>query len=440
MKFSEFNLKPSLQEGIKKIGFYETTEVQDKIIPMLLKHQNVIGKSETGTGKTHAFLIPLLQGIDEEKFEVQAVIISPTRELALQIHHEIVRLMKDIDARLYVGGSDREAELNRLRIHQPQIVIGTIGKLIDLAVSSNELKIHTAKFLVIDEADMVFESKEIEYIDQLFVKFEQNIQVALFSATISKPLIHFVNKYLTKCEMVDLTSKEMTKSTIKQIFIPTKNQDKLALLVDLLHSFTPYLVLIFANTKIMVDEIASYLGNHQIKCAVLSGNLSSNERKQVLKRIKEGAYHYVVCSDIASRGVDIEGVSHVINFELPEDIEFFIHRVGRTARYQQDGYAISFYDYDNEDYVHQLIKKGLKCSFQVLKNGVLVPTRTRNRMVKPMEALKAEEELHRKTPMPKKVKPGYRKKRNEQIKKELQKMKRKKINDLYHKKGKMKND
>ncbi len=436
MKFTDFNLKKSLQEGLNKINFYETTPIQEKVIPLLLNYKNVIGKSETGTGKTHAYLIPLLNRIEENNHEIQAVIISPTRELALQIHHAIDELMPNIDTRLFVGGTDRDFELNRLKKEQPQIVIGTLGKIDDLSIKANELKIHTAKILIIDEADMVFESKEIENVDKVFKVFNQSIQVAVFSATISQSLVHFLNNYFSKFTMIDLSTKSITKSTIEHIFIPTKNKDKFALLIELLNTFTPFLTLIFANTKTKVDEISAYLSNNEIKCAKFTGDLPANIRKQLLKRIKDGVYKYVVCTDIASRGIDIEGVSHVINFELPEDIEFFIHRVGRTARYNNNGYAISFYDYDNENYVNQLIKKGLKCSFKVLKDGELIPTRTRNRMVKPQEALTIEEKLHAKTPMPKKVKPGYRKKRNEKIKKELAKMKRKRINDLYHKKNK----
>lgn len=444
MKFANLNLKPYINEGLKSIDFYETTEIQSIVIPKLLKRENVICKSQTGTGKTHSFIIPLLQNLDEELNEVQATIITPTRELAEQIFKEINKIIKfnaNIDCRMYIGGTDREQEIKRLNKSQPQIVIGTIGKLKDLARDNNVLKIHTSKIVVIDEADMVFEESEMEDVDNVFSKFSEDINVALFSATISKQINLFVNHYLKKCELIDITSKnELTKSDINHIFVPTKNKNKEELLLEILSNITPYLVLIFANTKEKVNELANFLAEHGYNVARLTGDLQPRERKQVLKRIKSGDFTYVCASDIASRGIDITGVSHVINFELPKDIDFFIHRVGRTARYNIDGVAISFYDYEDDQYIKTLQKKGLKCTYMVFKNGEFKETMERNKPPKTSTVKKIEEEIHLKTPMPKKVKPGYRKKRNEKIKKELRKMKRAKIDSIYHKKGHAKNN
>src|SRR5690606_21335929 len=184
-----------------------------------------------------------------------------------------------------------------------------IGKIKDLAVNTNLLKIHTAKAVVVDEADMVFESSEIEDIDSIFSKFNANIQTLIFSATVFNDLIVFLNKYLSKFELVDLAKKKFSHENIKHIFIPTKNKDKFTLLVNLLGTFNPYLVLIFANTKTTVDEIANYLGENGFKVGKLTGDLEARERKQVLKRIKDAKFQYVVASDIASRGIDITGVS-----------------------------------------------------------------------------------------------------------------------------------
>lgn len=439
MKFSNYNLKPFIYDGLRDIEFYETTEIQSVVIPKIIKKENVICKSNTGTGKTHAFIIPMLQCLDENDNNVQTVIISPTRELCEQIYNEINKIIKynkNIDCRMYIGGTDRDQEINRLEKSQPQIVIGTIGKINDLAVNNNYLKIHTANFVVIDEADMVFEDNELNEVDKVFAKFNEDIQIALFSATISNEVVNFINHYLKKCEVINITNKkELIKSEINHAFIPTKNQDKNELLLKIIKTFEPYLCLIFANTKDKVNELASYLADNGIVVGKLTGDLQPRERKQVLKRIKDGAYKFVVCSDIASRGLDITGVSHIINYELPKDIDFFIHRVGRTARYHLDGVAISFYDYDDDQYIDNLRRKGLKCTYMALKDGVLKETAKRNRPQKSKKVIKIEEELHLKTPMPKKVKPGYKKKRNEEIKKKLRKMKRKSIDSMYHKKG-----
>ena len=439
MKFSNYNLKSYIYDGLRSIEFYETTEIQSIVIPKIINKENVICKSNTGTGKTHAFIIPMLQNLNEDDKNCQVTIISPTRELCEQIYKEINKIIKfnaNIDCRMYIGGTDREQEIKRLEKSQPQIVIGTIGKINDLAVNNNYLKIHTSNLVVIDEADMVFEDAELEEVDKVFSKLNEDIEIALFSATMSNEVIKFINHYLKKCEVINITNKkELIKSEINHAFIPTKNQDKNELLLSILKTFDPYLCLIFANTKDKVNEVASFLADNGVISTKLTGDLQPRERKQVLKRIKDGAFKYVVCSDIASRGLDITGVSHVINYELPKDIDFFIHRVGRTARYHLDGVAISFYDYEDDEYINNLRRKGLTCTYMALKDGVLKETSKRNRPLKSKKVLKIEEELHLKTPMPKKVKPGYKKKRNEEIKKKLRKMKRKRIDSMYHKKG-----
>jgi len=298
------------------------------------------------------------------------------------------------------------------------------------------LKIHSAKTVVIDEADMVFEANEIEEIDKIFSTFNNNVQMLTFSATIPKELIKFLNKYLSKCELVDITNKEISKESIEHIFIPTKNKNKNELLLKLLNTFNPYLVIIFANTRIKVDEVAEFLSENGIKLLKLTGDLESRERRQVLKRIKDGHVQFVVASDIASRGIDIEGVSHIINYELPNDLEFYIHRTGRTARYDNDGKAISFYDFEDDVYIDKLKAKGLDCKYRVLKGDQFVSTSERNYQTKSQSTIELEENVHKKHPLPKKVKPGYKKKRNEIINKEIRQEKKARISEMYRKRKK----
>lgn len=437
MSFEKFNLKDYIYKGLEAINFKSPTEIQNVVIPKALNKENIIAKSQTGTGKTHAFLLPLLNMIDDT-LKVQATIIVPTRELAFQTLEEINKIVKyretPIDVRMFVGGTNREAEIERLKKSQPQIVIATIGKLKDLAVSQNVLKIYTSKMVVIDEADMVFEISEMNEIDNIFSRFE-NEQILVFSATISKELSVFLNKYLSNLEIVDLIGKNMAKSSIEHVFIPTKNKNKDELLLKLLNTFHPYLALIFANTKTKVEEIAEYLSNNDVKVAKLTGDLEPRERKQIIKRIKDGVYQYVVASDIASRGIDIEGVSHVINYELPQDIEFYIHRIGRTARFNATGIAISFYDYEDDNYLNQLHAKGFSYVYKNLKDDQLIETKERNAKAA-RKTPKEEVALHAKYPLAKKVKPGYKKKRNEIIKKEANKIKKTRISEIYKRKAK----
>lgn len=435
--FMDYNFKEYIYRGLEAIKFKNPTDIQQIVIPKALSGINIIGKSQTGTGKTHAFLLPLLQKLDESLDEVQIVIIVPTRELGGQIYEELNKLTKfsdtAIDARLYVGGTDRNEELERLKKSQPQIVIGTIGKISDLAIASNTLKIHTAKYVVIDEADMVFEMQELVDIDKVFGRF-QDIQVLSFSATIPQSLITFLNRYITNNEVIDLIGKKVQKESIEHLFIPTKNKSKDELLCELLKMLQPYLALIFANTVKKVDEIALMLAENGFKITKITGDLEPRERKQVIKRIKDGVYQYVVCSDIAARGMDIVGVSHVINYEMPDDIEYYIHRIGRTARFDSSGQAISFYDYEDENYLKKLVSKGLSYKFVNLKNGELVATRERNVKIKKETA--AEVAIHKKHPVPKKVKPGYKKKRKEVIEKEIKKEKRARISEIYRRRAK----
>ena len=274
---------------------------------------------------------------------------------------------------------------------------------------------------------------EMEEVDKVFGRF-LNPQIMTFSATIPQNLMVFLNKYLSKNEVIDLVGKDNSKESIDHIFIPTKNKNKDELLVTLLNTFHPYLALIFANTKNKVDEIADYLASNGFKVGKITGDLEARERKQVIKRIKEGQFQYVVASDIAARGIDITGVSHVINYELPKDIEFYIHRIGRTARFDATGMAISFYDYEDDNYIKALKQKGLACTYRNLKDGELKPTKERN--VTFRKTSKFEAEVHKQIPLSKKVKPGYKKKRKEQIQKEARKNKRNYINEVYKRKRK----
>lgn len=437
--FKQYKFNKYIYQAIDELGFIEPTEIQKQVIPIIQHGNNVIGKSQTGTGKTHAFLLPLLNNLSNS-LGTEIVIIVPTRELALQIYDEVIKITKffpgNVDVRMFVGGTNRDAEMERLEKSQPKIAIGTIGKIKDLAITTNLLKIHTAKAVVVDEADMVFESSEIEEIDQIFARFNEDIQTLVFSATLPNDLIVFLNKYLKKFEMIDLAKRNISKSSISHIFIPTKNKDKMKLLYDLLTSFHPYLALIFANTKTKVDEVAEYLSSQGLKVGKLTGDLEPRERRQVIKRIKDGMFQYVIASDIASRGIDIIGVSHVINFELPSDVEFYIHRTGRTGRADYEGVSISFYDYEDDEYINKLEAKGLNCIYMTLKDNELVPTKERNARDKRIRRTSTvEEAIHRQIPLPKKVKPGYRKKRKEEIEKRLKKIKRQKIEDIYRRKA-----
>ncbi len=442
MKFSEYNLRPFLNEGLKSINFISPTKIQELVLPRAFKHESIIVQSATGSGKTHSFLIPILQNLNLEKEEVQAVIISPTRELASQLYEVLLKLTKcsetPINVARAIGGVDREQEIKRFEKNQPHIVIGTIGRLNDLVVESNVLKIHNAKSVVIDEADMIFEEKELEEVDKIMGVVQGNPQFLVFSATIPQGLKTFLKKYLRGIDVISLEEKTLTHKNITHIMVPCKAKDRKDVLLQLMDYINPYLGIIFCNTKETVDELSLFLAEQGLKIGKLHGDLDDRNRKQILKRIANLEFKYIVASDIAARGIDIEGVSHVINYDLPKEIEFYIHRTGRTARFDKTGEAYSLYAYGDDAYVKKLQAKGLEVTFMKLSNGTLTKAETPKRPA--TKAKTYEEELHQKIRLPKKVKPGYKKKRNEEIKKLVSKAKRQHINELYNKRNHRKDD
>lgn len=440
MKFTELKFKPFIEEALNELNFVETTSVQELVFKKLKSNTNIIVQSATGSGKTHAFLLPIFNRIDVNSKNVQAVIIAPTRELATQLFNIASQIAKyaDIDVRLYIGGSSRDNEIRRLNISQPQIVIGTIGRIHDLAVQANALKIYSALDLVIDEADMVFEEKAIVEVDKVLSIIVGNPKFWLFSATLTKGLRQFINKYLSGTDEIIIEEKELTKSSIDHCFIPCKAKQKEDVLLNIIDIINPYLLLIFVNTKEKVIELSKFLANNDIKVATIHGDLDDRTRRQTLKRIQDMQYRYIVASDIASRGIDIRGVSHVINFDLPKDTEFYIHRTGRTARYDQTGIAFALYDYDDEKYVEFLRKKGLNVKFKKIVKGEFVPTKL-EKAIGTQKLKEKTDAVHAKHPLPKKVKPGYKKKRMEVIKKEIKKIERERIEEIYRKKSRNEN-
>lgn len=422
MKFDELSLKEYINKAINDLKFKELSKIQEEIIPLALKGNSLIGQSRTGSGKTHAFLIPLFQNIDEDKKFVQAVITAPTRELALQIFNVATHIAsfcdKKIDIRIYTGGTDREKEIERLKSSQPQIVIGTPGKVNDLVIKENVLKIYTAKMLVIDEADMSFEIGFLDDLDKI-ASVLTDPQILVFSATINESILPFIRKYIESDKHIKI--KESSNANIRHILIPIKSEGKYLALRNLLKTFNPYLCLIFANTKKRAIEVSDFLKQEGYKVCLIHGDVQVRERKRLMREIQELRYQYIVASDIASRGIDIEGVSHVVNFELPSDYEFYIHRSGRTGRMNMDGVCMSLYDFDNKGYLNSLEAKGIKFERMQIKNNELVPYKDNNRKARVRPVSEEEKKIKRILAKPKKVTPGYKKKRQEKINKILKK-------------------
>ncbi len=421
--------KNFIQKAIKDLGFKDFTEVQNLVIPKANSGLDIIGCSQTGTGKTHAFLIPIFEALDLNDHSVQTVITAPTRELAGQIHKFATHIAKfsetHIDIRKYVGGSDREKEINRLKKSQPMIVIGTPGKIIDLAIKENVLKIYKTKIFVIDEADMSLEIGFLEDIDKMAASMSENLQMLVFSATIPEKIRPFLRKYMNKPSEIFIKPKELSSLNIEHIFLPIKSNSRETVLLNLVKTINPYIALIFCNRKETVEEIGSLLYSKGYNVAKLHGDISPRQRKQVMDRIKKVEFQYIVASDIASRGIDIDGVSHVVNYELPKDMEFYVHRSGRTGRASYTGMAISLYTPRDESYLDFLENKVINIIYKDIKINELVNRRDRNERIKRIQSTKSVEidklNLKRKN---KKVKPGYKKKFHRTVQRAQEKARR----------------
>ncbi len=425
--FEQFGFKQFIIDALLQLHFYKPTEIQERLIPSIQRGESVIGQSQTGTGKTHAFLLPLLDKIDPEKKEVQLVITAPTRELAQQIYQEVLKITSlnpSLSAKNFIGGTDKQRTIDRLKT-QPQIVVGTPGRIMDL-IKEQALLVYTANAMVIDEADLMLDMGFIEDVDQICAKMKEELQMLVFSATIPEKLKPFLKKYMENPKYTHVEPKQVTAAKIEHYLIPSKHRSKSKLVVDVCKSINPYLAIIFANTKKMADSISSTLSENGISVGILHGDLPPRERKKMMKQINEAEFQYVVATDLASRGIDIKGVSHVINFELPTDLDFYVHRVGRTARAGLSGLAITIYEPSDEDAVNRLEKLGITFKNIDIKGDEWIeigPREKRKERKKELSDIdkKAKSFIQK----PNKVKPGYKKKLQGETEKFKRSLKRK---------------
>ncbi len=417
MSFQQFNLQPWLIANLTKEKLINPTAVQNEIIPLALTNKNLIIKSPTGSGKTHTYLIPILNNCHANLKVTQAVIITSTRELAQQTFNFLKSLINDqkITVACLVGGKDIIRQSNNLTNNQPQIVIGTPTRLKRL-YELNMLAITTTKTLIIDECDMLFEMGFINDLDFLITKINKNTQIMTFSATILPELSTWLKKYITNATTISIDNNNQQ---IQHIFINRHHQDIKQQLQSLLTMFAPYLCLIFVNNKEEINEIADILIAQNKKVAILHGGLPARERTQTFKRIKNFEYQYVVCSDIAARGIDIEGVSHVISLQLPtNNLEYYFHRAGRTGRNNYSGISYVFYDKSDNAALYKLKKINIPIEYYKIKDHKLIPEITSaniNYQQRKIAINKDKQYIINRFKKNKKVTPGYKKKFQQQL-------------------------
>lgn len=425
--FTDTRLRSEIRQGLAKIGFTKPTPVQEKVIPAMLKGESVIAQAATGSGKTHAYLIPILNAIDEDARYVQAIVTAPSRELADQLYR-VARQLRDnsglnIAIAHLAGGSDRDRQIARFEQNKPQLVIATPGRLLDFA-DKKILLLDQVKNFVIDEADMTLDLGFLADVDKIAARLPKDVVMSAFSATIPVKLTNFLRKYMAKPEEIVIDNPAVIAPTIKNDLLDIGSKDRTKIVYKLLTMGQPYLALVFANTKQMVDELADYLTKQGLKVAKIHGSITERERKRTLREVRAGQYQYVVASDLAARGIDLPGVSLVINYEIPKDLEFIIHRIGRTGRNGLPGHAVTLVREEEMNRVGALEYMGVHFDFVEIKDGALAP-RTHYRRRDNRTAANRQLDPHMKGVVKKiksKRKPGYKKK----IKQAIQEDNRKK--------------
>lgn len=431
--FQSFALSPKMVETLKALGYKNPTPIQELVIPKALKGESLLATSETGSGKTHAFLIPILDRIDMNKDETQALILSPTRELAYQTFmflKEFLAYYPSLTIRLLASGEEKNKMLGKNK-KDAQIVIATPGRLHDLTFDENAFNVMTAKYVVLDEADMLTEMGFLKEIDDILVRLDQP-SIFVFSATIADNFVPFLEKYIHPEHRIFLSKEGKNPNRIQHFAVDTKHQKDIDALVSLLSIIQPYLCLVFCSTKSKVDEIYQGLIQRNIQAGILHGDLSARERKQMMRRILQNDFSIIVCSDMAARGLDLEGVSDVINMDLPQDMAFYFHRAGRTGRYNLEGNCYTFYDQDHVDRIERLLSSGVSLKYLSLKNDVLKEESSVSKKKKKRKVnTELEKEIQKAISQTKtkKVKPGYKKKVKVAVEKAKKRHKRKIIRE-----------
>ena len=342
IRFDELELNPKILRGIKDMGFEEATPIQAQGIPAVLSGRDVIGQAQTGTGKTAAFGIPVLESVDASSHKTQVIILSPTRELAIQVADEIRKLAKymhGVKVLPVYGGQDISRQIKALK-GGVQIIIGTPGRLMD-HLRRKTIRPDHVKTIVLDEADEMLNMGFREDIETVLEYLPQEHQTVLFSATMPKPILEITRKYQHDAINIKIVKKELTVANIDQYYYDVKRKDKIDVLTRLLDYYNPKLSLVFCNTKKMVDELAYELCGRGYSAEGLHGDMKQVQRDRVMKNFRNGKTDILIATDVAARGLDIESLPMVINVELARDAEIHTHRIGRTGRAGAKGVAIS---------------------------------------------------------------------------------------------------
>jgi ATP-dependent RNA helicase DeaD len=341
--FSTLNISPKILRAIEDLGFEEPTPIQVHTIPALLAGKDVTGQAQTGTGKTAAFGIPAIERVRPGSRETQVLVLAPTRELAVQTAEEFARLAKydkEISILPIYGGQPIERQFRALR-RGAQIVVGTPGRVLD-HLDRGTLSLAAVGMVVLDEADQMLDMGFREDIETILSETPRDRQTVLFSATLPKPILEISKRFQRDPQLVRVTRHQVTVPQIEQQYLEVRDRDKLEILCRLLDMYDPELTLIFSNTKQGVDELTAHLQARGYFAEGLHGDMKQVQRDRVMAKFRSGAIDVLIATDVAARGIDVEDVDLVINYDVPQDIDYYVHRIGRTARAGRSGRAVTF--------------------------------------------------------------------------------------------------
>ena len=340
--FNELNISDLTKQALEQLGLFETTSIQTYAIPVLLSGKDMIGQAQTGTGKTFAFAIPMLEKIDVKDPSIQALTVCPTRELALQVYKEILKLVKlnpDVKVASIYGGESYTKQFRALE-KNPHIIVATPGRAID-HLERKTIDLSKLKMLVLDEADEMLKMGFQEDLEKLLKDTPKTRQTALFSATIPAFLKKVASHYQNDPEMIHIKAPTLTVEKIEQVCYHVRKQDRDLLLTRVLDYYDPESAIIFANTKSEVDELAKFMQKHQYEADAPHGDFKQAHRDDVMQRFRSKRLKYLIATDVAARGLDIPHVDLIINYELPFEDEIYVHRIGRTGRAGRKGLSVS---------------------------------------------------------------------------------------------------
>jgi len=367
LTFENYKLSDEILKSLRKLGYKNPSDVQKQVIPLILKDKDIIVKSETGSGKTAAFSIPVCEKLELEEKDPQVLVLTPTRELALQIKEEIsnIALYKRLRCTAIFGKQPMSLQKRELkqRVH---LVVGT----------PENLNLKKIKYFILDEADEMLNMGFIDQVEAVIKRLPKDRVTMLFSATIPDKIENLCKRYMNNPENININPENITTKTINQCYYEVEEKNKFSLLQKIIYKEVVDNSIIFCNTREKVDEILKYMKKEGFNAIALHGGMEQKDRLETMKKFKQGQFQFLVCTDVAARGIHIENISHVINYEMPYEKESYVHRIGRTGRAGKEGVAITFIEpnkvrflKDIEDYIDKEISKREEPSLEEVNKG-----------------------------------------------------------------------